>query len=101
MSREPTHVSLYEFSRNVTNFFERVIHGQETVVVENKAGEQAVLQPARLPRGKQTNRRKKSAADQEAFLAALGGWKDLVDTDQLVANIYESRQISSRPPVEL
>ena len=101
MSREPTRVSLYEFSRNVASFFERVIRGHETVVVENRAGEQAVLQPARPSLASRATRRKRSAADQEAFLASLGGWKDLVDTDQLIANIYESRQISSRPPIEL
>lgn len=32
--------------------------------------------------------------------SAGGGWADL-DTDQLIEDIYESRRISSRPPVEL
>ncbi len=40
-----------------------------------------------------------SPADDAAFLASAGSWKD-VDTDALLTDIYESRR-SSRPPVEL
>ena len=40
-----------------------------------------------------------SPADDAAFLASAGSWKD-VDTDTLLANISESRR-SSRPPVDL
>jgi hypothetical protein len=39
--------------------------------------------------------------DLEAFRSAAGGWKGVVDVDKLVEDIYESRRISSRPPVEL
>jgi hypothetical protein len=44
--------------------------------------------------------REKTEADYEAFRSAAGGWKDL-DTDKLIEDIYESRRISARPPVEL
>lgn len=44
--------------------------------------------------------RKKTQADYDAFRAAAGSWKD-VDTDKLLEEIYESRRLSSRPPVEL
>ena len=40
-----------------------------------------------------------SPADDAAFLASAGSWND-VDTDVLLASIYESRR-SSRPPVDL
>ena len=43
----------------------------------------------------------KTKADYEAFLSAAGGWKDLVDTEKLKKDIYESRKISTRPPIEL
>ncbi len=43
----------------------------------------------------------KTEADYEAFRSAAGGWKGLVDTDKLIEDIYESRRISSRPPVDL
>ena len=42
----------------------------------------------------------KTEKDLEAFRSAAGSWKD-VDTDKLMADIYESRRHSSRPPVEL
>ena len=58
----------------------------------------AVLRPidGKRKRAKGTKTRK----DYEAFLASAGSWKD-VDTDKLVRDIYESRRISSRPPIEL
>ncbi len=58
----------------------------------------AVMVPA-APRPKRRMSKTPTAADIEAFLASAGSWKG-VDTDKLVADIYESRR-SSRPPVEL
>ncbi|HLH62612.1 MAG TPA: hypothetical protein VKV20_13090 [Ktedonobacteraceae bacterium] len=43
----------------------------------------------------------KSKADYEAFLASAGSWKGLIDPDKLIADIYESRRLSTKPPVEL
>lgn len=45
--------------------------------------------------------KRKSQADVDAFLAAAGGWSDLVDTEQLKRDITESRERSSHPPIEL
>jgi hypothetical protein len=42
-----------------------------------------------------------TAEEYEAFRSAGGSWKGLVDTDKLIEDIYESRRISTRPPVEL
>ena len=33
--------------------------------------------------------------------ATAGGWKDLIDADELKKNIYNDRLISTRPGVEL
>lgn len=44
--------------------------------------------------------KKKTAADIEAMLSALGGWKD-VDTEELKAEIYEDRRRSIKPQPEL
>jgi hypothetical protein len=57
----------------------------------------AVLQPAPAARRR---RRKPSAKDVEAFRASAGSWKD-IDTDRLLADIYASRDMSPRPPVDL
>ncbi len=45
--------------------------------------------------------RARSGEDHNAFLSSVGGWRDLVDTDQLKAEIAESRRRSKRPPIEL
>ena len=59
----------------------------------------AVIMPARKASAKK--KREKTKADYEAFKSAAGGWKDLVDTDKLKQDIYESRKISTRPPLDL
>ncbi|MER3457828.1 MAG: hypothetical protein C4309_03585 [Chloroflexota bacterium] len=73
-------------------------------VVEKENGVGAVVSPVGLTKIRR-RRRPKTEADYEAFLASAGGWKDLADTEkrkaELKADIYESRRISSRPPVEL
>lgn len=58
----------------------------------------AVLQP--LIGKRKRAQSPKSRKDYEAFLASAGSWKE-VDTDKLIKDIYESRRISSRPPVKL
>ncbi|MDQ6693587.1 MAG: hypothetical protein M3014_04090 [Chloroflexota bacterium] len=60
----------------------------------------AVLKPAPTL-GRRVSTRKRTAADREASHSSLGGWKDLVDTDKLTEDIYESRSIATRPPVQL
>ena len=42
-----------------------------------------------------------STRDREAFRCAAGGWKDTVDADTLIKNIYESRLLSTRPVPKL
>ena len=42
-----------------------------------------------------------SDADREAFRRAAGGWKETVDADALIKNIYDSLLIAARPVPEL
>jgi len=42
-----------------------------------------------------------STRDHEAFRRAAGGWKDTVDADTLIKNIYESRLLSTCPVPKL
>jgi hypothetical protein len=44
---------------------------------------------------------KPSTRDREAFRRAAGGWKDTVDADTLIKNIYESRLLSTCPVPQL
>lgn len=69
--------------------------GGEDVAVVIPVAERAKVKPRRSPF------KTPSQADIDAFLSAAGGWKDLVDTEQLKQDIYESRERSGRPPVEL
>lgn len=58
----------------------------------------AILRPVKT--ASKRRKRTKTEADYAAFLSSAGSWKD-VDTDRLIRDIYESRRMSSRPPVEL
>jgi len=100
MDKALTHISFEEFSNNLADIFARVVHDQETIVVEGAAGEVAVLKPVRVPKSRRRGRQL-TAADREAFLSSSGGWKGLVDGDKLLEDIYESRDISTRPHIEL
>jgi hypothetical protein len=58
----------------------------------------AMLVPVTTSR--RSRKRRKTKADYEAFLSAAGSWSD-VDTDELLATIYESRDRSLRPTLDL
>ena len=98
MVKELTRMPFDGFASNVEAVFERIVCENETVLIEKERNMRAILKPV-VPAFRP--RPGKSAADYEAFLASAGGWRGLVDTDKLIANIYESRRRSSRPPVEL
>ena len=59
----------------------------------------AVVRLARSAR-KRRVRKTKEETDREAFLSSAGAWKGIVDVDQFLRDIEESRRII-RPPVEL
>jgi len=42
-----------------------------------------------------------SPTDRDAFRRSAGGWRDTVDTETLIKNIYESRLVSTRPVPKL
>ena len=45
-------------------------------------------------------KRAKTDKDRETFLSSAGAWKGIVDVDQFLRDIDESRRII-RPPVQL
>jgi hypothetical protein len=85
-----------EFLRDFDSIFEQIIREQETVVVENEAGEAVELRPA------QSSLLKPEAVDDddELFRSAAGSWTDM-DTDSFLTSIYESRSRPSQAPDEL
>ena len=69
-----------------------------------RAGMLELLEHIELPEGKEvsvTILDIPSPADREAFRRSAGGWKDTVDAEILINNIYESRLISTRPVPKL
>ena len=96
MTHATTYIPFDEFSNNLTNVFERVIHEQTAIVVEKADGELVALTPV----SSSLQRRSKTEADYKAFHAAAGGWKD-VDIDILMKKVYKSRKLASRSPVIL
>jgi predicted DNA-binding antitoxin AbrB/MazE fold protein len=77
---------------------------RNTVRARVKAGMLELLENVDLPEGTEvtvTIVDEPSPADREAFRRAAGGWKETVDADTLINNIYESRLLSTRPVPKL
>ena len=60
--------------------------------VELKEGEEFTLTIVRLP---------EIGEERDAFSESRGGWKGLVDCEELKRNIYADRLIHTRPEVKL
>jgi hypothetical protein len=74
-----------------------VVRTAEGVTVLRSHGEDvAVIRP--LKRARRRRQSSRDAEAVEAFRAAAGGWKDLVDTDQLIEDIYADRALETREP---
>jgi hypothetical protein len=75
-----------------------------STVLRNGNEDVAIMTPV-ADAAKRTTRgspiKKKSAAAMAIFLSSAGGWKDLVDTNKLKADIYERRRLPIRPRPEL
>jgi|SRR5215469_15894703 len=60
----------------------------------------AVITPV-TPKGKTAMQDRGTTSDPEAFKKAAGTLKGLIDADQLKKDIYESRQLLTRPQIRL
>jgi hypothetical protein len=77
------------------------VRSSNTPRVLRRDGEEiAVLTPISSSRKRSRKRRTYTKADDEAFLASAGGWKDF-DLEKFLKDNEESRRLSSRPPVDL
>ncbi|HET6314599.1 MAG TPA: hypothetical protein VFH60_12260 [Chloroflexia bacterium] len=93
MAVEKHPIPFDEFAGDVAGFFERVVHGHETLLVEKAKDEIVVVKAARSTRRARVRTSSRPSVNRDAFLATAGGWKDIVDTDKLVEHIYKSRSI--------
>ena len=99
MAKEVVRIPFAEFAANPAGVFDRVVAGNEPVLVEKPDGARAVLTPAPSHKARRRSRIL-TAADYAAFRSAAGAWAD-VDTDKFLEDIYADRRASDRPPVEL
>ena len=63
-----------------------------------------LLEKVELPEGKEvsvTILETPARRDAEGLRKSAGGWKDLVDVEKLIENIYADRLISTRPEPRL
>jgi hypothetical protein len=77
------------------------LRDEQSSVLLRLAGEEvAIVTPVTGAAHHTPNRRVKTAEDLAEFLSLAGTWKGLVDED-IVDEIYRSRSISTRNPVDL
>jgi len=98
MAHETKYMTVDEFKSNLDQVLDKVALDGDTVIVETEGD--AAIEVRLAEETGSAARRPPGAAAYAAFRAAAGSWAD-VDTDKLLADIYESRRLPPRPPVEL
>ena len=88
-----------EFREHIDEFINSVIEGNDTLVIEVEGRASMILRVEDTDFDASLKRAETTPEAIEAFKSAAGGWRD-VDTDALIADIYERRKVS-RPPVDL
>ena len=76
----------------------------DTIRARVRRGSLELLEHVDLPEGTEvtvTIEKTTTDADREAFRRSAGSWKDTVDAEALIKNIYESRMVSTRPVPKL
>jgi predicted DNA-binding antitoxin AbrB/MazE fold protein len=76
----------------------------DTIRARVRRGMLELLERVDLPEGTEvtvTIEKTADAGDAAAFRRSAGGWKDTVDAEALIKNIYDSRLVSTRPVPKL
>jgi predicted DNA-binding antitoxin AbrB/MazE fold protein len=76
----------------------------DTIRARVRSGRLELLEKLNLPEGTEvtvTIEKVLPDTDREAFRRAAGGWKDTVDAETLITNIYDSRLLATRPVPKL
>ena len=82
----------------VRRLAEEVRAAGEPYLLRSGTDEVAILLP--IAESERSGRGDRTEADYDAFLSSFGGWKGIVDTEELKAGIRAGRS-SDRPPVDL
>lgn len=99
MQKELKHIDISNLP-DLLRIVEEVQTTQQPRILSRDSEDMAILLPV-THKSKKRMKSERTEEDYEAFLAAAGSWKGLVDADKLIADIYESRNLSTKPPVEL
>lgn len=99
MQREVKHIDISNVPE-LMRIVEEMLASRQPRILSRDDEDVAVLMPVASP-PEPTVQQEKTGADYEAFLSAAGSWNGLIDPDKLIADIYESRKLSKKPPVEL
>jgi hypothetical protein len=99
MAKELTSVDISN-APDLLHLVEEVRRTGQPRLLRRDSEDLAVLSPVTTIR-KRRRKRETTAADREAFLSSAGGWTGNVDVDAFLKENYESRDHSSRPPIEL
>src|SRR5262249_8962927 len=99
MAKELTPVDVTN-TPDLLRLAEEVCRSGQSRLLRRDSEDLAVVSPVAKPAKRRAERVKTfTKADDDAFLAAAGSWKDF-DLETFLKNNEESRQLS-RPPVEL
>lgn len=85
---------------DLSALLDKVRDSGKACILQRNGEELAILLPF-PPKSDQHSGREKSREDYEAFISSAGGWSGLVDGDNLIENIHESRRRSIKPPAKL
>ena|SRR5258706_11343713 len=99
MQREQKHIDISNVPELI-RIVEEMLATRQPRILSRDDEDVAVLMPV-ASASERPMQQEKTEADYEAFLSAAGSWNGLIDPDELIADIYESRRLSTRPPVEL
>jgi hypothetical protein len=96
MTTEPTPIDITNIP-DLLRLAEEVEATKKPRVLKRHNTPIALLAPVK----RQPMAKTKQQANYEAFLSAAGSWKQLIDAEQFKKDIYESRKLSTRLPVQL
>ena len=92
-------------SVSISTTKERIGDMAKTIRARFSHGVIEPLEKIELPEGKEFTITIPEESEKKSFLEVLkataGGWKDTIDCEELIKNIYADRLISTRPEVKL
>jgi GGDEF domain-containing protein len=98
MARAMTAIDVGD-SVDLRRLVQEIRAGGEPIVLREGGEEVAVVLPADGVGGVPPYR-ERSEAERQAFLATAGRWEGLIDVDEFLEDVHESRRLPPRPPVD-